>query len=264
MKQTVCLFIVILSINVHAQGALSGSYEDDQVVQLVQSHARAGIVWLGSGKKTFLSLYQEPANSVSSQAAIVLHSMGMHADWPEVIAPIRTQLPEHGWTSLSVQLPLLEPTLGHAEYGGTFKQANERIRTAILYLQDRGYTDIVIIAYSFGATTAVNYLAEFNSVIKALVGISMQPHPFLKPKFDIFDELSTLNLPILDIYADKDISGVLKSTDDRRLAAKKAGNGIYKQVVIRAANHYFSGKETDLMREIVAWLNVTVPHAEID
>jgi pimeloyl-ACP methyl ester carboxylesterase len=262
MKQTICLFIVIIALDSLAQGTSSESYEDSQITQLVQSHVQEGVVWLGPGSKAFLSLFLESQEPEGVRAAIILHSMGMHADWPELIAPVRRQLPELGWATLSVQLPLLDPQSGHAEYGSTFNQANDRIRVAIRYLQDRAYTEIVIIGYGFGATSAVNYLTGHISMIKALVGISMQPHPFLKPKYDLLQELSNINIPILDIYGSKDFSGVLKSADDRRLAANKAGNGLYNQLVIQGANHYFTMKEKQLAEQLVVWMNSTVVDGE--
>ena len=261
MKQSIPLFIVILTLNLQAQGISSTTYENDQVLRLVMSHAQRGMVWLGSGETTFLTLYREPADHESKRAAIILHSMGMHADWPDLISPLRHQLPDLGWTTLSVQLPLLDPQVGLAEYGSTFKLAKERIRSSIFYLQERGYDDIVIIAYSFGVTTAVNYLVDYNNVVKALIGISIQPHQFLKPFYGLIEELSKISVPILDIYGDQDYSEVLKSTDDRRLAAIKGGNQNYKQVIFRGANHQFTGMELDLAHEIIEWLNQVIPDA---
>jgi predicted alpha/beta-hydrolase family hydrolase len=255
MKQTILLFIVIFSLNTRGEGISTGSYEDDRVLNLVRSHTRGGIVWLGSGKKTFLSLYEESTGEEKLRAAIVLHSMGMHADWPELISPLRMKLPEQGWASLSVQLPLLDPQTGLAEYGNLFGIANERIRTAVRYLQDKGYGDIVIIGYSFGATSAVNYLTNYSSSVKAMVGISMQPHPFLKPRYNLVDALTGMDLPTLDIYAGQDFSGVLRSTDDRRLSARKGRNPVYAQIMVNGANHYFTGMEDQLVSNIVNWLD---------
>lgn len=258
MKKVIFLINIIFSLSFNAQGLELRAYEDDQVVQLIRSHSLDGVVWLDAGKKTFLALYQEPPIANSLQAAIILHSMGMHADWPGVVTSMRKQIPKAGWATLSVQLPLLDPQIGYAEYGNTFKEANNRVRASIRYLQDRGYTDIVVIGYSFGATSAINYLVTYDSVIKALVGISMQPHLFLKPKYDLIQKISDIKIPILDVFGSKDFSGVIRSSDDRRLAAIKGGNSAYNQVIISSANHYFTGRENDLMYAIINWLNTIV------
>ncbi|MGY8813659.1 MAG: alpha/beta fold hydrolase, partial [Gammaproteobacteria bacterium] len=169
--------------------------------------------------------------------------------------PLHKQFPLLDWATLSVQLPLLDPQENHADYGSTFASANNRIRIAIRYLQNKGYTNIVMIGYSFGATTAINYLSNVNSSIKGLVGISMQSHQFLKPKYNLINELSKLSIPILDIYANKDFTDVLKLVHDRRLAANKAGNNFYDQVVVDDADHYFTGKDKELIDHISVWLN---------
>jgi pimeloyl-ACP methyl ester carboxylesterase len=259
MKQTTILFIAILSLISQKVSHAEGTYEEEIVIRLVKTHVSSGTVWLGDGKNTFLSLYEEPADPKSNKAVILLHSMGMHADWPEIMSPLRKQFPVLDWATLSVQLPLLDPQENHADYGSTFTNANNRIRLAVRYLQNKGYSNIVMIGYSFGATTAINYLTNVKSSIKGLVGISMQTHQFLKPKYNLINELSKISIPILDIYANKDFTGVLKLVHDRRLAANKAGNNYYEQVVVDDADHYFTGKDKELIRHISVWLNQLIP-----
>jgi hypothetical protein len=258
LKLTIFLFSIIFSLNATGEGYSPRNYEDELVIRLVKNYTDNGVVWLGRGKNTFLSLYTEPANPEIQQAAIILHGMGMHADWPELILPLRKQIPSQDWASLSVQLPLLDPQINHAEYGRTFKLANDRIRLAIRYLQNRGMKDIVIIGFGFGATTAINYLTTVNSSIKAMVGISMQPHQFLKPKYDLLGELSNIKIPLLDIYAAGDFSGVLKSVDDRRLAGSKGANHLYHQIKLKEAKRYFTGKDKELTQIIIEWLNQVI------
>ncbi|MGY8813658.1 MAG: hypothetical protein ACKVHQ_02930, partial [Gammaproteobacteria bacterium] len=86
MKQTTILFIAILSLIFHSVSLAEGTYEEEIVIRLVKTHVTSGAVWLGNGKSTFLSLYEEPANPKSDKAVLLLHSMGMHADWPEIIS----------------------------------------------------------------------------------------------------------------------------------------------------------------------------------
>lgn len=37
---------------------------------------------------------------------LILPADGLHPDWPQAIAPIRRNLPEYGWTTLSISLPV--------------------------------------------------------------------------------------------------------------------------------------------------------------
>ena len=52
----------------------------------------------------FLNLYTEAAKAKA--AVIVVHGIGIHPDWG-VIGMLRTRLAEQGYTTLSVQMPVL-------------------------------------------------------------------------------------------------------------------------------------------------------------
>jgi pimeloyl-ACP methyl ester carboxylesterase len=255
-----CIIFGIFLLIWNSQAAFA-SYEDDFVNNLVRNHAGRGVVWLDSDSGSFLNLYSEALDGNQSRAVIILHSIGMHADWPDLISPLRKALTRFSWSTFSVQLPVLSPQTGHSEYGNTFQDGNERIRSAVLYLQDRGYSDIAIIGYGFGASVALDYLVKNNSVIKALVGISMEDLPFLKPRYDLIDEIERVTVPVLDIYGSRDTSSVLKSADDRRLSGGKLGAGNYTQRIVSDADHYFMSREGYLAQQLAEWLNfVIVPN----
>ncbi|NNE37617.1 MAG: DUF3530 family protein [Gammaproteobacteria bacterium] len=254
MKLILLSVVVFTSIIPGAWANTSVDYEKRLMSRLVEDRSPGGAVWLSTGRNTFLSLYRESSTLDTKNAAIILHSMGMHADWPDLISPLRKQLPDAGWTTLSVQLPVLSPEISIAEYGGTFLKANRRIRAAVRYLLDKDYSNIVFIGVGFGATTAVQYLSTSSSTVKAMVGISMQNHEFLKPKYNLVENLSDIKQPLLDIYAGQDSSGVMDSIDDRRLAGTNKDNKSYNQKIIQNTSQYFPGKEAELANEITTWL----------
>lgn len=247
------IFLLIWNVQ-----AIAASYEDDLVNSLVQNHTGRGVVWLDSGSGSFLNLYREAQDDKPLRAVIILHSLGMHADWPELISPLRVEMTQFGWSTFSVQLPVLSPQTGHSEYGSTFLEGNKRIRSAVLYLQDRGYRDIAIIGYGFGASVALNYLVKNNSAIKALVGISMENFPFLKPRYNLIEEIEKVTVPVLDIYGGRDSSGVIRSADDRRLSGGKLGTGNYTQRIFTDADHYYISMERNLARELAEWLDFVI------
>lgn len=60
---------------------------------------------LNGGNDAFLSLWQ-PANQAQSKGlVIILPGDGETADWPRAIGPLRRQLPDAGWSTLSLTLP---------------------------------------------------------------------------------------------------------------------------------------------------------------
>jgi pimeloyl-ACP methyl ester carboxylesterase len=65
---------------------------------------------LQAGEETFLALWQ-PTNLGEAQGVVILlPGAGETADWPLVIAPLRSKLPDVGWQTLSITLPDPQPT----------------------------------------------------------------------------------------------------------------------------------------------------------
>ena len=60
---------------------------------------------LDGGNDPFLSLWQ-PANQAQAKGLVILlPGTGETADWPKAIGPLRRQLPDAGWSTLSLTLP---------------------------------------------------------------------------------------------------------------------------------------------------------------
>ena len=56
------------------------------------------LFWLETMENSFVALFNRQKTEETKDAAIILHSIGGHADWPEVISPLRNILPEFGGT----------------------------------------------------------------------------------------------------------------------------------------------------------------------
>ncbi|MCM8739789.1 alpha/beta hydrolase family protein [Pseudomonas koreensis] len=60
---------------------------------------------LQAGADTFLALWK-PANTAEPKGAVIIvPGAGETADWPQVIGPLRSKLPDVEWSSLSITLP---------------------------------------------------------------------------------------------------------------------------------------------------------------
>ncbi len=58
-------------------------------------------IWLEADGHRFLAIYT-PAETASPRGtALLVHGIGAHPDWPQVIQPLRSGLSEQGWQSLS-------------------------------------------------------------------------------------------------------------------------------------------------------------------
>lgn len=63
---------------------------------------------LQAGTDTFLALWK-PANTAEPKGAVIIvPGAGETADWPQVIGPLRSKLPDVEWSSLSITLPDLQ------------------------------------------------------------------------------------------------------------------------------------------------------------
>ncbi len=250
-------FIRVLLFTFFTFSVLAGdnSYELRLGQQLAEEQASADAYWLKSGSAQFLALYRQQQGRQVRGAVILLHGMGAHPNWPDVIKPLREALPELGWATLSLQMPVLSPAEPVADYGRSLDEATRRIESGIKQLKDWNYSNIVIIGYSFGGALAANALSSKDfSDISAFVAISIQAQAFLNPRLKLLKSLEGLKLPVLDIYGSRDMLEISDAVHDRRLAARKGSNDAYQQMIIEGADHYYTGVEDVLIKRIQGWL----------
>ena len=56
-----------------------------------------------------------------------------------MIGTLRQRLPDHGYTTLSIQMPILAVDAKPEAYVAHFPEAVERLQLAVAYLQSKGY-----------------------------------------------------------------------------------------------------------------------------
>ncbi|MCZ6526935.1 MAG: DUF3530 family protein [Gammaproteobacteria bacterium] len=264
MIKSACLCL-LLTVSWSVSVAMDDdSYEQTMSVNLAEKVQDGEVIWLKARGSQFLTLFNEQLTENSQGAVIIVHGMGAHADWPNVVAPLRNRLPNIGWATLSIQMPVLAPEQPLSEYGKTITVGISRIQSAVQYLRQRKFLNIAIIGYSFGAATAAEFLARTKkSRIAAFVGISLQAQKFLNPTIKLLRALEKINIPVLDIYGSRDFTEVIRLADDRRLAGRKRGRRTYHQLVIEGADHYFTGLEDVLSRRIRGWLDKAAPGTRV-
>ena len=248
-----CIFIFIIAPDV---AAVSDLEREKQIADKLVKQLHAGeAIWLRDNKTEFLGLFTETFLSRRQNAILLLHGMGGHPDWPEVISPLRWDLPVKQLPVLSIQLPILSPDSPVSNYGKTTKEASKRINIAVDYLYELGFKRVILVGYSFGAALGAYYLAHRkNHKVSAFVAISILARKFLDPTLNLKFLLSKINIPMLDIYAADDYEEIIKAIPDRRLAAHKSGNGTFSQYEIPDANHIYSDHTDELIRVIVDWI----------
>lgn len=226
--------------------------------QIVDALIDGEAVWLKADGQEFLGIYTEAADNSTDRAAILLHGIGVHPDWAQVIHPLRVGLTEQGWSTLSLQMPVLGNEADPKEYAPLFDEVPARIDAGVAFLKEKGAHHIVLIGHSLGSTMATHYLTTGERPIEALVAVGM-PGGGPVPGLDNTQSLKSIHIPVFDLYGSDDLHIVLASADGRAAAAKAAGNQNYRQTRISGADHFFNNMDDTVVETVSIWLNETVP-----
>jgi len=209
--------------------------------------------------REFLAIYMESASEPARGAALLLHGRGFHPDWEEVVHPLRTALPGHGWHTLSLQMPVLEKDAKYYDYVPILPAAFPRIEAGLAFLEKEGIDNVVVIAHSCGVHMSMAYVEEHGDAgFDAYVGIGMGATDYGQPMVAPFP-LSTMKVPVLDLHGSTEYPAVLRMAPRRLAAMREAGNPLSRQVVVEGADHYFRGYEEELVEAVVAWLDTISP-----
>jgi pimeloyl-ACP methyl ester carboxylesterase len=223
--------------------------------QIIDSIMVGEARWLSAKGQKFLGIYSEITTKKSFGGIIILHGIGIHPNWTDIVHPLRTRLPDHGWHTLSLQMPILANEAEYDDYAPLFAEIAPRINAGVAFLHQKGINNIIIIGHSLGSTMASYFIANNPNVgIKALVAVGVSGDLFNDNQLGYFATLAKLKLPILDIFGSHDLLAVLDTEQDKAEIAREAGNLNYLQLKVPNANHFFEGKEDQLIENIVKWL----------
>jgi pimeloyl-ACP methyl ester carboxylesterase len=253
MITTIRLLIISLAVFSFATHASDLAKEKRWADQVVDAIIDGEAVWLNDGTSEFLGIYTEAVED-KGRSVIIMHGTGIHPNWEQVIQPLRVGLTEHDWNTLSIQMPILPNEAEYAEYAPLYDEVAPRINAAIKYLQENGSNNIVLIGHSQGAAMTAYYLSTSSQDVNGFVAIGMASYAD-EPRMNSVKALEKINVPVLDLYGDEDLDVVLNSSKARAESAKKAGNQNYTQVKLSGSNHFFDGKEDELVETVAGWLD---------
>lgn len=202
--------------------------------------------------EAFIAIDAKPAGK-SKGTVILLHNMSGHPNWQSVIGPLSRGLPDSGWSTFSVQMPV-RTNCGGRGHAVLLNESPSRIAAAIDYLQARGENNIIILGHGLGAIMAVSYLAESaRQDIAGLVVVGLYMLENTDERMWAALNMSKLTLPILDIYGSWDVL-VANARSTRSAVMEKGGNSRYQLEEIKGADINFEGYEDRLMKRTVRWL----------
>jgi len=194
--------------------------------------------------REFLGIFTEAP--LAKGALLIIHGVGVHPDHG-VIGTLRVKLAERGWTTLSVQMPVLAADAGAEDYyAKVFPEALERIGTAVTWLKAHSPARLAMVSHGMGSWMANEYLdAVPGAPVSAWVCISLTGGFSWARYFS--------KIPTLDVYGENDLPPVLSASWRRSLALRTMA-GASRQEVIAGADHFYAGREEALAQAVDAWL----------
>jgi pimeloyl-ACP methyl ester carboxylesterase len=189
----------------------------------------------------FLGLYTRAAKPLG--AVIIAHGRGWAPDF-ELYGVLRTKLAEAGYSTLSIQLPVLPGTAKIGDYLPMFPDSTERFALAAQWLRAKGYGKVAIVSHSLGATMANQYLITTpDPAVDAWVFISI---------INGLEDMFRIKIPVLDVYGTLDWQVTRYGGEERRAQIIKIAGS--EQVVIQGAEHFFERQTDELTRVITTFL----------
>ena len=212
-------------------------------------------VRLDAAGRSFLAIHTEAeAGDGPRRAVVVMHGRGFHPDWAEVAGPLRTALPEHGWDTLSLQMPVLEKGAKYYDYVPILPTAFPRIRAGIEFLRARGAHAVVLAAHSCSVHMAMAFVRRHgDSGFDGFIGIGMGATDYRQPMREPFP-LASMSVPVLDLFGGEDYPAVLRKAPARLAAMRAAGNPLSAQRIVPGAGHFFRDGEDALVGAVTQWL----------
>lgn len=228
-------------------------------------------------------------------AIILLHDLGEDLESRGVITPLRHQLLQYGWSTLSVTLDypytaeIILSIKSDAETDGAtnieLPVIPEDVSTEIEPMTDTDLTkaddsdnEQVVPLPAISNKQRIEAAIEFLKAkdIKRIIflghgrggSIAIEELPTIAtrisalilvgtPELETHDEFKKLPLPILDIFGSQDLQGVSAAVHDRKIVMKRNGNIGYTSREIIGANHVFYGAEPLLISTVRGWLHNT-------
>lgn len=191
----------------------------------------------------FLALYA-PAQPARG-AVILAHGPGLHPDHG-ITGELRAQLHERGYTTLSLQMPVLAAEVDDGgAYGALFPEAAGRIAAGVAFLQGKGAKRIAIVSHAMGAAMAHAYLRQNREApVSAWAALSY---------YGVFDGIAGARFPVLDLYGASDYRGIRGPAAERaRLLRGLPGS---RQLAIAEGGRFLAGGEQAVLREVAAFLD---------
>ncbi len=215
------------------------------------------VVELTAGETPFVAIHRPQVHGTATGSAVLLHGRGTNANSHRVIRPLRIGLSKHGWSTLSLQLPLVPAGARDDAWLENAELIEARLQAALDWLTQRSQLNQVVVALGDSAIVALRYIAGKDpDSVRAIVLLSVPSALSANPDKQA---LADLERPLLDVIAERDTDPVTQGAAARLRVAREAGASGYAQREVAGATADFTGQEAQLLAVVRAWLNANAP-----
>jgi len=247
--------------------ALYAENYDALIAQIKAQNPDSEISTLGNDKSTaYFAISTQAPLAPSKGTVVLIHDQGEHADWPDVIRPLRLLLIRSGWNTLSIQFPTIAGKPGSQTRTETLDQRYISDLQALIATQNSD--KLILMVHGDNNLLLTNALTAPLANLAAYVAISAT-EPQDKEANPLLTNLLKLNVPLLDLYAQRDFPWVISAANRRLQRIKKqmqtnlgqqatttsSSNIKYQQLIIPVADHWFIGQEEVLAKRVAGWLS---------
>ena len=192
----------------------------------------------------FLGIYTEADKA--KMGLVVVHAIGLHPDWG-MISTLRQRLPDHGYATLSIQMPISAVGAKMEAYAAHFPEAVERLQLAVAYLKSKGYKRVALVSHSMGSRMSHGYMVRNPTEVSAWASLGTGTGPGPVITYD------GIKAPVLDLYGVNGLPPVLEGAAKRKASLKD--NALSKQVVVPDTDHFFADHEDAMVKAVKDFLD---------
>lgn len=236
--------VLLLALLAAAFGAQAQDYEREKrwAAEIVPALVVGDAVQLKlPAGREFLGIYTE--GKAGQSAVLLVHGVGVHPDHG-IIGALRVALSDAGYPTLSIQMPVLKADAAPDDYRPLLPESAARIQAGADWLARKGHARQVLLSHSLGSRMSNAYFeqaAHAPFVAWVCLGLSGE-----------FGRMGNVKVPVLDVLGENDLIGVRRSDWRRRLTLEGIPGS--RQVSIAGADHFYAGREKELMAAIVGFL----------
>lgn len=203
-------------------------------------------------------------------ALLIIHDQNHTPDWPGPIRQLRRQLPNHGWSTLSIHIDspqqATESLTNKTTVNGTEKPTqlllkqkqhnqqilNQQIRSGFAFLNQQSLYNIVVIAEGSHASYTTILLKDVpSSSIAGFIALNIKPDALHDTK-KVAEHMSKITAPVLDLIPE--VSRHSQFARSRITKANQNAKTNYQQYTLPGTIEHFYEKNDFLIKRIRGWL----------